>query len=258
MVTQKFGPLFVRIIITLFLLNVNQPVLAETTRSTPSQLKIAVASNFRAVMQKLVPLFEKQYPVKVTWTSASSGALYTQITQGAPIDLFLSADSARPQKLIAQNMAEKNSLTTYALGQLAWYQPGMKEKPFVKPLHFVDTIVIANPKLAPYGQAALTVIQHLKQNGMTFQQTIQASNILQAFQYIQTGNIKAGFIAYSQIKQQDIKSGYWLIPQSWHQPIQQQAVILKATHREEARKFLIFLQTPATQKIINTMGYQTP
>ena len=218
-------------------------------------LQVAVASNFRPVIQKLAPIFADKTGIKIIWTSASSGAIYSQIMQGAPIDVFLSADSDKPLKLIQNNLAQKDSLITYAVGQLVWYQPGFRGNPFAQNKTFKSRIVFANPKIAPYGKAALEVMQSLKLKSIFFQKKIETMNILQAFQYIQTGNVAAGFVSYSQIIQQRIKKGYWLIPDQWHHPIEQQAVIIKNHKKALSRRFLEFLLSNPSQKIIQDMGY---
>ncbi len=236
---------------------------SETGNKKIPVLRIAVASNFRPAMKKLVPLFLKTHAVTIRWQSASSGAIFNQIIHGAPYDLFLSADSQRPQKLIQKKLALSPSLQTYALGKLVWYEPDGTHPSLVKlskdnQSDLPGVISIANPKTAPYGKAASEVIIKLKQNHIEFKKVIVASNILQAFQYIQTGNVNAGFVAYAQIINQKLKNNFWLIPVEWYQPIKQQAVIIPSAHKKMAQQFLVFLGSETAQKIISEMGYDLP
>lgn len=231
---------------------------AITENTIKPTLRIAVASNFRPTMKKLVPLFLKSHAIIIRWQSASSGAIFNQILHGAPYDLFLSADSERPLKLIQQKRALTHSLQTYALGKLVWYEPDETHPTLLKRQNLPDVISIANPKIAPYGKAAAEVILKLKHNNIVFEKVIVASNILQSFQYIHTGNVAAGFVAYAQIINVKLENSFWLIPDDWYQPIKQQAIIIHSEHEKIAQQFLDFLQTAAAQKIITEMGYDLP
>ncbi len=221
-------------------------------------LRIAVASNFRPAMKKLVPVFLKSHAIMIRWQSASSGAIFNQIIHGAPYDLFLSADSEKPQKLIQKHHATAASLQTYALGKLVWYEPDKRHPSLLTMKNPPAIITIANPKIAPYGKAAAEVIKKLNHKNIIFKKVIVASNILQTFQYIHTGNVAAGFVAYAQIINLELKNNFWVIPSHWYQPIKQQAVIVQSTHKKQAQQFLDFLQTETARKIIREMGYDLP
>ncbi len=252
--------------IVFFLLFLTQGIVLSAQVVNPSGkpvtdtpiLHIAVASNFRPAMKKLVPLFERENSFKIQWQSASTGAIFNQISNGAPYDLFLAADSERPLNLIKLNIAAAETLQTYALGKLVWYQPGNSLAPFRHPDKLPAMIAMANPKIAPYGKAAEEVISTLKKQGIVFNKIISATNILQTFQYVYTGNVSAGFVAYAQIINQSITSGFWMIPRDWYSPIKQQAVAIKTHHIDMAKRFLKFLMSERARKIISDMGYNLP
>ena len=232
-------------------------VLSETEHSSKI-IRIAVTSSFRPAMEKLVPIFEKNNSFKVAWKVASSGSLFSQIKNGAPYDLFLSANSLYPKKLAGLGFADESTRTTYALGLLAWWQPQSESVSLMKPVNFIQPIALANKKLAPYGRAAEEVISHLEKNGSSFSKKVYGSNISQTYQFIASGNAVGGFVAYSYLLAAKIKSSYWLIPTVWHKPIEQQAIVIKTGKSCLSKQFLIFLQRASSRKIISQLGYSAP
>ncbi len=221
-------------------------------------IRIAAASSFRPALEKLVPVFEEQYTIKVQWRAASSGALYTHIVNGAPYDLFLSADSAFPKKLVSAGYAGAQTRTTYALGILAWWQPGSDSVSLAKPVHFKQPVALAKSKLAPYGRAAEEVILFLENKGSTFSKKVYGANISQTYQFVDSGNAVGGFVAYSYLISAKIKSGFWIIPTPWYKPIEQQAVVISNENICSSKKFLNFLQSNTARKIILQTGYALP
>ena len=135
----------------------------EATQPAAPTLRVAVATNFMPAMEGLQRQFEDAFDVEVELVSGATGALYTQIVQGAPYDVFLAADQDRPEKLEAEGFAVAGTRATYAIGRLALWRPGADE--YTTPgATFLGTgkVAIANPRLAPYGQAASDVIASLK------------------------------------------------------------------------------------------------
>jgi molybdenum ABC transporter molybdate-binding protein len=226
--------------------------------NSAQQLRIAAASSFRPALVKLVPIFEKQQHIKVTWRATSSGALYNHIINGAPYDLFLSADSTFPKRLAKANIADESSRITYALGILTWWQPGIENPTLTQPTHFQKPVALAKSKLAPYGKAAEEVIQHLEQSNFSFSKKVYGANISQTFQFIDSGNAVGGFVAYSYLIAAGIKDSYWIIPNNWYQPIAQQAIVISNRNQCNSNKFMTFLQSDEARNIISETGYLLP
>lgn len=219
-----------------------------------ASLKIAVASNFRVTLNEIVTLYQQQSKTKILISSGSTAILYHQINHGAPFDLFLSADSQRAQFIEQSKFGINGSRFTYATGQLAFWYPASRT--FIDRDSLTDykgRIAIANPKLAPYGQATKQYLQRLtiwKQ--FTY---IKGNNISQAYQFIDTGNVGAGFVAYSLLLQNN-SDNYYLLPIQSYPPILQQGVMLTNTsNKVELQKFVDFLQSENIVEFIHSKGY---
>ena len=230
------------------------------TSSQAEVVHIAVAANFTHTMKELITTFEKQSPHQVKASYASSGKIYAQITHGAPFDIFFSADQLKPSLLFDDGLTHSKPFT-YALGSLALWSnnnrfKGMDLKHKLQKGEF-NKLAIANPKLAPYGAAAIDVLNHLNLVEATQKKWVKGENIAQTYQYVATGNADLGFIALSQVIHQTAISSkdYWSIPANLYQPIQQDAVLL--TDNNAARDFIKFLSLPKSQEIIQSYGYQT-
>ena len=231
------------------------------------EIRVAVASNFYHALTTFAQQFEQETGINVKLSSGSSGLLYAQIVRGAPFDLFFSADQQRPTLL------EKKELTsarkTYVYGRLALFSPAdnrssqdlTKTAPATVTQSFLKDyqlpLVIANPRLAPYGKAAQQTLEFLEVNQHASHQYILANNVNQAYQFIHSGNAKAGFVAYSLLKAQSVMpSEYWLVPSQFHQPIAQQMVLLtKAKNNKAAKQFFEFILSPSVQNSLEGMGY---
>jgi molybdate transport system substrate-binding protein len=217
---------------------------------------IAVAANFINPMQQLIIEFEKHSHHTVTLVSGSSGRFFAQISHGAPYDLFLSADSKKPQKLIDAKLAIASSLFTYAYGRLVLWSADSGQIINATSLSNsdFDHLAIANAKLAPYGKAAKEVLLNLALENQTRSKWVVGENISQAYQFVASQNAEYGFIAASQWQGQG--SG-WLVPEHLHQPIQQDAVILtRAKDNKAVFELVEYLQSPAAAIIIQDHGYQ--
>jgi molybdate transport system substrate-binding protein len=222
---------------------------AETTH-------IAVASNFTVTMKTLISAFEKVSPHKIKASYGSSGKIYAQIRHGAPFHIFFSADQAKPSSL------HKNGLTqslpfTYAYGALALWssQTEFKQQEIVRlKMGEFNKLSLANPKLAPYGIAAMEVLKTLKLVESTRKKWIKGENIAQTYQFVDTGNADLGFVALSQVIN---KFNYWPVPAKFHNAIRQDAVLLKTAQDNQAAKaFIQFIASKQSQNIITSNGYR--
>jgi len=231
------------------------------------QVTAAIAANFAGTIKQLKPLFEQQSGHRLVTSFASSGTLFAQIHNGAPFDVFLSADEQRPRQLIKDGIAVANSSFIYATGQLVLWssQPALID-PQGNVLRADDWqqkgirhIAIANPKTAPYGRAALQTLQTMQLVDVTKPYRVTGQNIAQAFQFVASGNAQLGFIAQAQVLAlpESERGSYWQVPKEMHSPIHQMAVMLnKGRHNNAAEAFLHFLQSPQAKAIIRAQGYR--
>ncbi|MBJ7552935.1 molybdate ABC transporter substrate-binding protein [Marinomonas spartinae] len=222
-------------------------------------LRIAVASNFTAPMQILAPLFEQETGQKLQLSFGSSGKFYAQIRNGAPYDVFLSADQAKPDKLIKAGLAQKSSKIIYAKGILVlWSATQQRVEPVKSALEQARKIAIANPKLAPYGLAAKETLTKLGLWNVLQSKLVQGENIGQTYQFAYSQNAELGFVALSQVLAGPVKGHYWQVPNNDHSPIKQAAVLLThSQHKTQAQKFLNFLVRKDIQKRIKNFGYDS-
>ncbi|ALT00369.1 hypothetical protein AT746_06770 [Lacimicrobium alkaliphilum] len=194
----------------------------------------------------------------MTVISGATGKQYGQILQGAPFDVFLAADSRRPELLEQQGKIVKNSRFTYAIGQLALYTPKHPHptQEFLTTSRF-NYLAIANPRLAPYGLAAQQYLQSRDLWQPLQTKLVRGENINQAWQFVHSGNAEAGLLALSQLLQADIsKDYYYLVPAERYAPIVQQAVVLKTS--PAATALSDFLQSDSGRKVIALWGYALP
>lgn len=224
---------------------------------------IAVASNFTLPMQAIVTKFEAQSAHRVKLAFGSSGKLFAQINHGAPFDAFFSADQQKPARLIAGCLADGASLFTYAEGKLVLWSSRddlVDDQGSVLKSDQFNKLALANPKLAPYGAAAVEVLQHLELVPSTRAHWVQGENISQAYQFVASGNADLGLLALSQlVRDGEIAEGSaWVVPDSFYSPIRQDAVILKRGRENLALiAFWSFVKSTEAQAIIREFGYTT-
>lgn len=230
------------------------PLHAETAH-------VAAASNFTTTLTKLVSAFSAHSTHKIKVSTGSSGKLFAQIQHGAPYDVFLSADDDKPSKLVQANLAVANSQFSYAFGALVlWstneaYRLQLKTKLLSNQF---NKLAIANPQLAPYGQAAQQVLQQLGLAKQAQAKLVKGENIGQTYQFTGTGNADLGFVALSQVLDSVSNDSYWIVPSKLYSPIRQDAVLLtRAAQNQAAQAFLDFLQSPQAKAIISKHGYRT-
>jgi molybdate transport system substrate-binding protein len=273
LIKQSFGAKVIRLhlvsIFVISLLGVNNSQAQESTNNlnNPSNnskpLRIAVAANFTPVLKVLLKDFSKQTGIKSQIISGASGAMFLQIKHGAPFDIFLSADSRRPKELEGAGYAVKNSRKTYAIGQLALYSPSSDVRPKLKSLDQLAIeqlkkpparFAIANPDIAPYGKAAKEVLTHLGLWKIYQSRLITGINIGQTFAQLRSKAVTSGMVANSQLVLNNLPG--LVIPTSYHQPIEQQLVIIRASKQQaNAKKLSAFLLSAQSQKAIISYGY---
>jgi molybdate transport system substrate-binding protein len=217
--------------------------------------RIAVAANFKATLEALIDAFAQSDPASQSnyqLVSGSTGMLFAQISAGAPFDLFLAADSARPEQLHAQSRFSRHHPKVYARGRLALWIPnrdGPWEAIFT---NFEGDLAIANPALAPSGAAASVLL-----SAPLFQQAprrIQGNNVHQAYQFVETGNAQGALISLAQLIQAKVPPDqYYLPPQTQYPAITQKRILL--SDHPAALALDQFLATPSAAKIIRQAGY---
>ncbi|MBS0241069.1 MAG: molybdate ABC transporter substrate-binding protein [Proteobacteria bacterium] len=233
-------------------------VQAEAREAT--EVKVAVAANFTAPSKDIGVLFEKATGNKLVLSFGATGQFYTQITQGAPFDILISADTATPAKAIASGYAVQGTSFTYAVGKLVLFgkaADAVKGEATLKDGKF-QKIAIASPELAPYGAAAVETMKALGVYDALAPKIVKGNNIAQTFQFVDTGNAEVGFVALSQVIK--LQGGSrWAVPQNLYKPIAQDAVLLKpGADNEGAKAFLGFLKSEEARTVIERYGYGIP
>ncbi|WIM06869.1 MAG: molybdate ABC transporter substrate-binding protein [Candidatus Nitricoxidivorans perseverans] len=225
------------------------------------QVLVAVASNFADVVKDLAPKFQAETGHTLKASFGASGKFAAQIENGAPFDLFLSADADLPRMLEERGLGVKKTRFVYATGKLALWNPTrgyVDAKGEVLKKNRFARIAIANPKTAPYGRAAVETMRKLGIGALVGPKIVQGENVAQTFQFVETGNAELGFIAMSQVLAlDDAKRGsYWEVPAALHSVISQDAILLKrGQDNPGATAFMKFLRSPAAKSIIIRYGY---
>lgn len=240
----------------LFVLLIMLPVLD----SQAGQAHIAVAANFAAPMKQLATQFEQATGHTLTLSSGATGKFYAQIKNGAPFDVLLAADDETPARLLREGEAVQTQI--YAIGRLAlWSERAgfIDGSDAVLRQNRFQRLAIANPRLAPYGMAAMDVLTKLKLAGSVQDKLITGENIAQTYQFVASGNAELGFVALSQVMQDGKLAGgsVWVVPSTLHSPIRQDAALLKRGETNAAARALLdYLKTPAAQATIRSFGYE--
>jgi molybdate transport system substrate-binding protein len=232
---------------------------AASSLSQAATVTVAVAANFTKPIQVISAEFERTTQNKVTLSIGSTGKLYAQIKNGAPYDVFLAADQKRPAMLVKEGFAQK-PVATYAMGQLVLWTKASGLSVSDKTLDGkLKNLAIANPKAAPYGEAAISVMGHLNRYDALKDQLVQGQNIGQTYQYVETGNSDYGFVALSQVfyKGAFTHGSGWVIPQSLYAPIKQDVVLLKkGADTPIAQQFIDYLHSDYAKSVIQDYGYR--
>lgn len=235
--------------------------LAAATVALAGETKVAVAANFAEPAKVIAARFKVRTGHEATLSFGSSGQFYAQIANGAPFEVFLSADRARPEKAEADGLAVEGSRFTYAVGRLVLFSrtPGRVDaRGEVLTSGRFQKIAIADPQTAPYGAAAMEAMKTLGVLDTLRPRLVRGNSIAQAYQFVDTGAAELGFVALSQVAA--VKGGSrWIVPAATHGPIDQQAVLLKAgAANPAARAFMSFLRGPEARAIVRQYGYEVP
>lgn len=231
------------------------------TGALAAEVSVAVATNFMAPMKRIAQQFERDTGHTASLSFGATGQLYAQIRNGAPFAVLLSADDETPQRLEQEGVAVAQSRFTYAIGRLVLWskKPGyVDSKGDILRTGSFDTIAIANPKLAPYGAAAIEVIDRLGLTRQIAPKRVEGSSITQAFQFVASGNAPLGFVALSQVLDDGkIREGSaWIVPPDLHSPIRQDAALLMSGRANPAALALMkYLQSDSAKDIMRAFGY---
>lgn len=226
-----------------------------------AEVNVAVAANFSAPMKQIAADFEKATGHTVVLAFGASGKFYAQIKNGAPFQLFLSADDEKPVQLEKDGFAVRGSRFTYAIGTLVLWsaKPGFVDsKGDVLSRGTFNKIAIASPQLAPYGTAAMEVLNKHGLVATVKPKIVQGENISQTYQFAATGNADLGFIALSQVMKDGRLTGgsAWVVPSKLHSPIRQDALLLaKGKGNAAAEGLATYLKSDKAKAIIRSYGY---
>jgi len=224
---------------------------AETT--------VAVAANFTEPAKEIARAFTARTGHTAVLSFGATGQFYAQIRQDAPFTVLLAADDTTPAKAVEEGLAVADSRFTYAIGRLVlWSKDPAKVggEDTLRKAAF-DKVALANPAVAPYGAAAVQAMRKLGVFDALQPKFVQGNTIAQTYQFVETGNAEVGFVALSQVAQK-AEGSRWLVPEALHEPIRQDAVLLKKGAGDEAAKaFLSFLRGPEAGAVIARYGYGT-
>lgn len=231
------------------------------SRAWADTVTVAVAANFSAPMQEIATAFAQDTGHRAELAFGATGKFYAQIVHGAPFGVLLAADEQTPQKIAAAGLGLESSRFTYAIGQLVLWspQPGyvdahgdvLKTGPWTH-------LAIANPKLAPYGAAALQTLDQLGLTASVLPRVVQGENIGQTYQFVASGNAQLGLVALAQVMQQGkiAHGSAWVVPAALHAPLRQDAILLQgAQHNPAAQALLDYLRGARARAIMQAYGY---
>ncbi len=225
------------------------------------EVQVAVAANFTAPMQQIALAFEKATSHKLVASYGATGKFYAQIKNGAPFEVLLSADDETPVKLAKENAAVSATQFTYAKGKIVLWSAKtalVDDKGDVLKRGGFDHLALTNPKLAPYGMAAIEAMKALGVHDALAPTFVTGENLAQTYQFIKSGNALLGFIALSQVMKDGkiIEGSAWLVPTSLYQPIKQDVIVLdKGKDKPAATALMQFLKGDQARAIIQSYGY---
>lgn len=236
-------------------------LLVVASAAPAGEVQVAVAANFAGPIGKIGEAFTAATGHSLKVSTGATGKFYTQIISGAPFEVLVAADDETPKKLVAEGHAVAGTNFTYALGRLVLWsaQPGFVDaQGAVLASDKVRHVAIANPKVAPYGAAAIEVIKARGLSDAMTPRLVTAESIAQAYQFVFTGNAEVGFVALSQVAVpgKPRVGSYWLVPQDLHGEIRQDAVLLKAGEKNPvAAAWLAYLKSEVAKQLIRDFGY---
>lgn len=229
-----------------------------TAHAFAGEVSVAVAANFTKPAEEIGAAFTAKTGHTVVFSFGATGALYTQITQAAPFEVFLSADNKRPAQAVTDGFGVDGTVFTYAVGKVVLYSPtiDVTDGAAVLKAGAFQHIAVADPKTAPYGKAGLEVVEKLGLTEAITPKVVTGENISQTLQFVDSGNAEVGFVALSQVMGKPA-SQVWVVPAADYSPILQDAVLLKTGEADPAAKaFIEFLKGPEATDIIKKFGYE--
>jgi molybdate transport system substrate-binding protein len=239
--------------------------------SEEREINVAAAADLSPALQEIAASYEKHTGVVVKLSFGASGALTQQIQNGAPFDMFFSADMDYPKQLIAGGQADGSTLYRYAVGQLVLWVP--KDSPLdvehkgmnalLDPS--VKKVAMASPQHAPYGRAAIAALKHYGLYEKVSDRLVLGENVSQAAQFVESGNAQVGFVplAHAVALAMQGKGKYWIVPADAHPPLEQGVVLISRSphqhqHLEDARAFLGFVRTEEAAGVLRRYGFSAP
>ena len=235
-------------------------LLLHPTASRAEQARIAVAANFISPAKELIAAFTHKTGDTIVPSFGASGQFMTQIEQGADYDALLSADEAKPAKLLKDGFGVEKSQFTYAVGKLVLWSNNPAYPASENTLRTADFnhLALCKPDVAPYGAAAMATLKALHLEQTLQPRIVMGMDIAQAYQFVQSGNAELGFVAYSQLHNQH-QGTVWIVPTSLYPAIRQNALLLRqGAQNHAARAFLTYLQSAEAHAIIAAYGYDIP
>jgi molybdate transport system substrate-binding protein len=240
---------------------------AAETKKGAKEITVAAAADLSTALQELAAAYEKQARVKVKLSFGASGMLSQQIQNGAPFDVFFSADMDYPRQLISRGDAEAASLYRYAVGRLVLWVPA--DSPLdvehrgmnVLADPQVKKIALANPQHAPYGRAAVAALKHVGLYEQVSDRLVMGENVSQAAQFVESGNAQVGFVALAHAIAPAMqgKGKYWQIPVEAYPALDQGVVVLShSRHKKEAAAFVAYVKTKAAAAVLQKYGFVLP
>jgi molybdate transport system substrate-binding protein len=253
------------LIATYLLLSFSTPSFAQNKDT--SELVVAAAADLSSALKDVTSSFKKKTGIKIELSFGASGALTQQIHNGAPFDIFFSADMDFPRQLIAAGEADGPTLYQYAVGKLVLWVPAdsaldVEHKGMDILLDpSVKKIAIANPQNAPYGRAAVAALKHVGLYDRVTDRLVIGENISQAAQFAESGNAQAGFVALAHAIAPSMqgKGKFWVVPQDYYPPLAQGVVVVtRSAHKKEAQEFLDYIKTKEAKDILRKFGFSLP
>lgn len=232
-----------------------------------AQVTVAAAADLNAALNQIATTYQKQTGREVRLTFGASGNLFNQIQNGAPFDIFFSADMDYPKKLSESGLADPDSLYRYAVGRLVLWVPASAsldvEHRGMQVLleSSVEKIAIANPEHAPYGRAAVAALRHFDLYDKVSKRLVFGESVSQAAQFVESGNAQAGLVAlaHAAAPAMNGKGRYWLVPTEAYPELNQGAVIVsRSSHKEQARAFLDYVKSAAGVDVLRQFGFEVP
>jgi molybdate transport system substrate-binding protein len=240
---------------------------APSARAADRDLNVAAAADLSSALQEVANNYQKRTGITMKLSFGASGALTQQIQNGAPFDVFFSADMDYPRQLIAAGEADGTTLFRYAVGSLVLWVP--KDSPLDVEHKGIDVLLdpsvnkisIANPQHAPYGRAAAAALKHYGLYDKLSDRLVLGENISQAAQFVESGNAQAGFVALAHATAPAMqgKGKYWMVPAEAYPSLDQGVVVIShSPHKQDAMAFLDYVKTPEAIAILQRYGFSLP